>query len=206
MWPFPAFLSAAFALIVERFVGYPKDVQEAIGHPVQWIGWLISQLERHLNRAAASQSEGRIRGVIALIILLAVCFVPSMIIAKLLGWLWGGWFAEALVATAFIAQKSMRDHVRAVYKGLGNSLPEGRKAVSLIVGRDPARLDELGVARAALESLAENTSDGIVAPVAVVCAARASGPRCLQGDQHGRLDDRPQVRKISAFRLGGGEA
>jgi adenosylcobinamide-phosphate synthase len=163
-WPIPAFLSAALALIVERFFGYPKAVQEVIGHPVQWIGWLITRLDKRLNTASASQSEGRLRGVIALAILLACSLVPSLIVAKFLGSLWGGWVVEALVATAFIAQKSMRDHVRAVYKALGTSLPEGRQAVGKIVGRDPARLDESGVAKAALESLAENTSDGIVAP------------------------------------------
>ena len=164
MWPFPAFASAAIALVVDRFIGYPKEVQDAIGHPVQWIGWLIAKLDGHLNTPAASQSEARIRGALALVILLAACFIPSLIAAKVLGWLWGGWIAEGLVASAFIAQKSMRDHVRAVHKGLDSSLPDGRRAVSQIVGRDPAPLDESGVARAALESLAENTSDGIVAP------------------------------------------
>jgi adenosylcobinamide-phosphate synthase len=58
----------------------------------------------------------------------------------------------------------MRDHVAAVASGLTRSLQDGRTAVSHIVGRDPQRLDEAGVSRAALESLAENTSDGIVAP------------------------------------------
>jgi adenosylcobinamide-phosphate synthase len=72
---------------------------------------------------------------------------------------------EALLATALIAQYSLHEHVIAVGKGLDISLSEGRKAVSMIVGRDPAELDESGVAKAALESLAENTSDGIVAPV-----------------------------------------
>ncbi len=164
MWPFPAFASAAIALLADRFIGYPKEVQEAVGHPVQWIGWLISQLDSRLNTPAASQSEGRIRGALALAILLAACFIPSLITAKVFGWLPGGWLAEGLLASAFIAQKSMRDHVRAVYRGLNSSLPEGRRAVGLIVGRDPAPLDESGVSRAALESLAENTSDGIVAP------------------------------------------
>lgn len=164
MWPFPAFAAAAIALLTDRFIGYPKEVQEAIGHPVQWIGWLISQLDNRLNTPAASQSEGRIRGALALAILLAICFIPSLITAQILGWVWGGWIAEGLLASAFIAQRSMRDHVRAVYRGLNSSLPEGRRAVGLIVGRDPAPLDESGVARAALESLAENTSDGIVAP------------------------------------------
>jgi adenosylcobinamide-phosphate synthase len=75
-----------------------------------------------------------------------------------------GWIAEAIVATPFLAQKSLGDHVRAVADGLDRSLAEGRSAVSRIVGRDPEMLDRSGVARAALESLGENASDGIVAP------------------------------------------
>jgi adenosylcobinamide-phosphate synthase len=87
-----------------------------------------------------------------------------MIADILSGWRLG-WVIEALIATSLIAQKSMRGHVLDVWKALGRSLPEARKAVSQIVGRDPSDLDESGVSRAALESLAENTSDGIVAPV-----------------------------------------
>jgi adenosylcobinamide-phosphate synthase len=91
--------------------------------------------------------------------------VPAYAVASLLeGWRIG-WILEALLATSLIAQKSMRDHVMAVYQALGRSLPDARTAVGMIVGRDPAQLDESGIAKAALESLAENTSDGIVAPV-----------------------------------------
>ncbi|MGH6856015.1 MAG: cobalamin biosynthesis protein CobD/CbiB, partial [Aestuariivirga sp.] len=76
-----------------------------------------------------------------------------------------GWIVEILIATAFIAHHSLREHVEAVYQCLGASDEEGRMAVRLIVGRDPGQLDESGVTRAALESLGENSSDAIVAPV-----------------------------------------
>lgn len=165
MWPFPVFASAAVALLVERLVGYPQPVFERIGHPVQWIGKVITWLDTRLNKPAASQAEGRLRGVLALVILIAVAAVPTWAIASLLQHWSKGWIVEALLATSLIAQKSMRDHVMAVYRGLKTSLPAGRRAVSQIVGRDPSALDESGVARAALESLAENTSDGIVAPI-----------------------------------------
>lgn len=83
-------------------------------------------------------------------------------------WLRGvesGWVGEALLASALLSQKSLEDHVRAVADGLKKSLKEGREAVSHIVGRDPRSLDAGGVAKGALESLAENMSDGVVAPL-----------------------------------------
>jgi adenosylcobinamide-phosphate synthase len=164
MGPAPAFASAALALALERLAGYPDGLYQRIGHPVTWMGALLTRLETRLNRPAAPRTEGRLRGAAALAVLLAASIVPAWLIANLLARWPGGWVVEAVLATAFIAQKSMGDHVRDVYRGLGQSLAEGRRKVSLIVGRDPAHLDESGVTRAALESLAENTSDGIVAP------------------------------------------
>ena len=165
MWAFPAFAAAALALLVERLIGYPRPVLDRIGHPVVWFGKLVTLLDHGLNRPQGSRSEGRMRGALALVLLLAVAFVPAWAISTLLGQWSKGWVVEALLATSLIAQKSLRDHVAAVQSGLKSSLAEGRRAVAHIVGRDPAVLDESGVARAALESLAENTSDGIVAPV-----------------------------------------
>ena len=165
MWPFPAFASAALALLVERFTGYPPAVFEKIGHPVVWIGKLIQWLDQTLNRPGVDDTEGRKRGTIAVALLLAAAFIPSLIVARLLhGWPLG-WIIEALLATSLIAQKSMRDHVDEVDRAFDHSLPVARLAVAKIVGRDPMELDESGISRAALESLAENTSDGVVAPV-----------------------------------------
>lgn len=165
MWPFPAFASAALALFVERLVGYPDAVFARIGHPVVWIGKLMAWLDNAPRRDGRTPAETRLRGAAALLVVVLAAFIPSWIIANLLGHWSKGWAAEALIATSLIAQKSMRDHVAAVHTALKSSLAEGRRAVSHIVGRDPATLDESGVARAALESLAENSSDGIVAPV-----------------------------------------
>jgi adenosylcobinamide-phosphate synthase len=169
------FAGAALALIVERVAGYPKPLYEKIGHPVEWVGALISKLETELNhhspspvRAAWEKAgEGanlKMRGIVAVVLLLAVVGVPAFIVSHVLQNLSVGWIIEALLATTLIAQHSMQEHVGAVVKGLNISLGEGRKAVSMIVGRDPSHLDESAVSRAALESLAENTSDGIVAP------------------------------------------
>lgn len=164
-WPVLVFGRAAVAVLVERFWGYPDALFARVSHPVVWIGKLINLLDKHLNVKGVSAQEGRLRGAVAVILLLAAAFIPTYYIARFLTHWPLGWLIEALLATTLIAQKSLKDHVLAVYDGLGLSLADGRKAVSMIVGRDPAQLDEAGVSKAALESLAENTSDGIVAPV-----------------------------------------
>ena len=164
-WPVLVFGRAAWALLIERFAGYPEPVFARISHPVVWIGKLITELDNRLNIQGVSPKEGRLRGMVAVALLLAAAFVPAYAVSRMLSHWPLGWLAEVLLATTLIAQKSLRDHVVAVYDGLGRSLAEGRQKVSMIVGRDPAQLDESGVAKAALESLAENASDGIVAPV-----------------------------------------
>ncbi len=164
MWPFPAFGGTALALIVERWIGFPKSIHERIGHPVEWMGRLMTVLDARLNAADAEPAEGKALGVLALLVLIAASFISAWLASMALAELRMGWIVEALLATAFIAQHSLRQHVEAVARGLNRSLGEGRGAVAHIVGRDPAELDESGVARAALESLAENFSDGIVAP------------------------------------------
>jgi len=164
-WPVLVFWRAAWALLIERFAGYPQPVFDRISHPVVWIGKLIEWFDKHLNVKGVSPQEGRLRGAVAVLLLLAATFIPSYYVARFLSHWPLGWLAEALLATTLIAQKSLKDHVLAVYDGLGRSLAEGRQKVSLIVGRDPSQLDEAGVSKAALESLAENASDGIVAPV-----------------------------------------
>lgn len=164
-WPVMVFGRAAMALIIERFTGYPQAVHKHISHPVVWMGELISFLDQRLNKPGVSPAEGRMRGAAALFLLIAATFFPAYVLADILSNWRLGWFVEVLLATTLIAQKSLKDHVLAVHAALGKSLPEARRAVSMIVGRDPSELDESGVSRAALESLAENSSDGIVAPV-----------------------------------------
>ena len=157
--------NAALALFVERYVGYPEYFQRLIGHPVQWVGFLINLLDIQVNRPEAPPIENRVRGALAMVGVLMPVLLLSGLIAWLLSFVWGGWIMEALIATTLIAQKSLRDHVAAVADALDRSLADGRAAVSRIVGRDTAQLDESAVARGALESLAENASDGVIAPV-----------------------------------------
>ena len=156
---------ATIALLVEGFVGYPAALQQRIGHPVQWIGALITYLDDGLNDPEATPSSNRLHGILAVIALILCCGILAYCIARLLALVPYGWVLNILIATAFIAQKSLSDHVQAVADALPHSLADARAAVSKIVGRDTTLLDERGVATAALETLAENTSDGIVAPI-----------------------------------------
>ena len=151
---------AFIALIIERVTGYPAFLQRLFSHPVVWIGGLIGFLDARLNHPG----HQRLKGVLCLfLVLAAVVIVTVPLTALLRAYAWG-WVAEAIIATTFLAQASLKHHVAAVAEGLDRSIDAGRTAVSHLVGRDPQALDASGVARAAIESLAENTADGIVAP------------------------------------------
>ncbi len=159
------FLLAFAALIVERFTGYPDWLFRRIGHPVTWLGALISRLDRDWNREADAFATRRRMGVLTLLVLLAVTIVIGLAIEYDLRAIAFGWVPLVLIAASLPAQKSLERHVQAVADALRDrGLEAGRKAVSMIVGRDPDALDEGAVCRAAIESLAENFSDGVVAP------------------------------------------
>ena len=152
---------AAIALLIDRLFGYPNGFQDWFGHPVEWIGQVIASQDAALNTG----DNRKIKGVIALGV---VIFLAAIITVPLTLWLRGlesGWVLEALLASSLLSQKSLEDHVRAVADGLGKSLAAGRKAVRKIIGRDPKNLDRSGVSKGAIESLAENMSDGVVAPL-----------------------------------------
>ncbi|MGB3540680.1 MAG: adenosylcobinamide-phosphate synthase CbiB [Mesorhizobium sp.] len=158
-------LIAFLSLAIEIRLGYPARLFHAIGHPVTWFGKLISCLDRTLNRAADTDRQRRVWGVVALLVLV---LVPAAIAFGMEIVLWKiplGFVVIAILASSLLSQKSLAEHVKAVADALDEGgLPAGRKAVSMIVGRDPHNLDTAGVSRAAIESLAENFSDGIVAP------------------------------------------
>jgi adenosylcobinamide-phosphate synthase len=155
----------AVALGIEAAAGYPDALYRAVGHPVTWIGRLIAALERGLNRG--SDRRRRIAGCVALALLLAAVGLPALAVAALAG-LAGPLPAVlilGLICASLPAQRSLHQHVAAVEQALRTGgLEAGRRAVAMIVGRDPERLDTPAVCRAAIESLAENFSDGIVAP------------------------------------------
>ncbi len=166
----------ALALLIEAVAGYPDRLYRALGHPVTWIGRLIAALERGLNRGGAAAR--RLRGVLALVLLLTVTASVSLALTALaaLAGYGAGLILLALLAASLPAQRSLFVHVRRVSAALRTEgLAGGRTAVSMIVGRNPDSLDEAAVCRAAIESLAENFSDGIVAPAFWIGAGGLTG-------------------------------
>ncbi|UFZ04704.1 adenosylcobinamide-phosphate synthase CbiB [Bradyrhizobium ontarionense] len=164
------FVSLALtALLVEVAVGYPQVLVQRIGHPVMWMGALIAWADRRWNQGEASHAVRRARGV-GLVVLLIVAMMAIGLAAT---WAMQAVVGEpaattvlGLLASSLLAQRSLDTHVAAVAAGLENEgIDGGRRAVAMIVGRDPESLSEAGVSRAAVESLAENFSDGVVAPL-----------------------------------------
>jgi adenosylcobinamide-phosphate synthase len=161
-----SFPLAFLSMLVELAFGYPQPLFKAIGHPVTWIGMLIALLDRSWNRERSSPRRRRLLGVAALLILLAISIGAGEMLERAFAVVPYGLIGTAILASSLIAQRSLYTHVAAVAAALETGgLEAGRKAVSMIVGRDPERLDRAGVSRAAIESLAENFSDGVVAPI-----------------------------------------
>ncbi|KDE19555.1 cobalamin biosynthesis protein CobD [Acetobacter aceti 1023] len=170
LYPFSVTLPvAALAAGLEALCGYPAQLFATISHPVVWIGSLINRLEQTFNRPEWSETTRRVSGFFTFLLLVGIpvgltvftlhigyMLLPSTVMIGV----------QAIAACTLIAQKSLWVHVKAVATALQQTgLEGGRKAVSQIVGRDTSTLDEAAVIRAALESLAENFSDGIVAPL-----------------------------------------
>lgn len=150
------------AMALDVLIGWPDALFRRIGHPVTWLGALISGLERALNHGPAR----RIKGVVTALAVIGAAAGLAALAVWLMPGGWPGVVLTGILAWPLVAIRSMHDHVVAVARPLAaGDLQRARQAVSMIVGRDPSRLDQAGVARAATESLAENTSDGIVAPL-----------------------------------------
>jgi adenosylcobinamide-phosphate synthase len=154
------------ALAVDAIVGDPESISRRNLHPVQLIGRVIAWADQRFNHDSDTPGRRRNAGAWTAIGLVAGgavlgWAVQSILLALPLGPVWLG-----LVMSSLIAQRGLYDHVAAVASGLEiGGIGGGRLAVSRIVGRDPEALDQSGVSRAAIESLAENFSDGVVAPV-----------------------------------------
>lgn len=159
---------AFLTLVAEAAIGYPDRIFRLIGHPVTWIGRLIATLDGALNQPSRSPRFRRLAGMATLAILIIIAGGAGWAVqASAARWAGGvaGLIIITIIASSLIAQRSLYLHVRAVAKALETGgVEDGRKAVAQIVGRDPQHLDEAGISRAAIESLAENFSDGIVAP------------------------------------------
>ena len=167
---------ALAALCVETLIGFPVPLYRAVGHPVTWFGAWLMRLETGLNRPDLNFAERRALGAAALAVYLAPAGIVGALLTRALSPLGAlGFTVLALLASSLVAQRSLDAHVRAVADGLDNGLLEGRRAVAMIVGRNSEVLDEAGVARAALESLAENFSDGVVAPILWIALGGLTG-------------------------------
>ena len=160
-----SFLALLIGFCVDLLIGDPHSIP----HPVVGIGKLISALETALRRVFPKTCRGEIAaGAVLWILVVSICTaVPAGILFachQISPWL--RLAVESLMCWQILATKSLKDESMKVYAALETGdLEKGRYAVSMIVGRDTARLDDAGVTRAAVETVAENTSDGVVAPM-----------------------------------------
>ena len=153
------------ALLIDAAFGDPATLYRIIPHPVAALGSLIAAIERKSNRETAADAVRRRAGMAVAVAVIALAAVLGWGTAWLFRLVPGGWLLEALCASGLIAFRGLYDHARAVATALDRDTEAGRREVAHMVGRDPATLDRAGVARAAIESVAENFCDGVVAPV-----------------------------------------
>ncbi|TFV51448.1 cobalamin biosynthesis protein CobD [Bradyrhizobium niftali] len=156
----------AVAMAVDALLGWPAPLFARIGHPVTWLGRLITTVDTAWNRPSDPPAFRRAAGVAGALVVIAVSAALGWVLQSVLALGWIQFVLVGILAWPLVALRSLDDHVAAVASPLqAGDIAGAREAVSRIVGRDPATLDEAGIARAAIESLAENASDGIVAPV-----------------------------------------
>ena len=170
---------ALIAAVIEAVVGYPDRLFRAIGHPVTWIARVITRADRTWNSRGDSDLQQRLKGVLLILLLVGGSLLSGLLVVGLLHLLLPAalaFAACAFLASALLAQRSLDSHVKAVADALEKrGLAAGREAVAMIVGRDTRDLDEAGVSRAAIESLAESFSDGVVAPLFWMAVAGLPG-------------------------------
>jgi adenosylcobinamide-phosphate synthase len=158
-------LAVAAGFFLDLLLGDPEN----LWHPVRAIGWLISKSEAVLRRLFPKTPRGELAGGVVLAVFVpAVCFAAPFFLLRLLGAVHPllSFAAESILCWQALAVKSMKTESMRVCRALtGKDLPGARRAVSRIVGRDTAALDEAEVIRAAVETVAENTGDGVIAPL-----------------------------------------
>ena len=143
-----------FAMCLDAWLGEPRWLWSRVARPAVMMGRAVGWLDQRFNTR-----DSRLEGLIA--------FAALVIGAGLLGWalaLLPGRWIDLLIGAVLLAQKSLVEHVKAVQEGLRSSLDDGQRAVAMIVSRDTGQMDESDVARSAIESAAENFSDGVIAP------------------------------------------
>jgi adenosylcobinamide-phosphate synthase len=154
------------AMAMDALVGWPDRLFARIGHPVTWLGKVIAALDARWNRDTDPASTRRVAGVAAALFVIVAAATIGWAVQRIVPFGLVGSTLLGLLAWPFVAFRSLYDHVAAVRDPLrAGNIDSARNAVSMIVGRDPQALDDAGIARAAIESLAENASDGVVAPL-----------------------------------------
>ena len=154
------------ALCLDRLIGWPDRIYRLLSHPVVGIGVLINTADKMLNRDSWPADVRRTAGVFCLLAIIAGLYLVCRLIVSGLPSSWEGIGLTAVLAWPFLAAKSLSNHVKAVAAPLqAGNLPAARQAVSMIVGRNSEQLEQTAIVRAAVESLAENTSDGVIAPL-----------------------------------------
>ena len=165
IWGHGAALILLVALLLDALVGDPDWLWRRLPHPIVWFGRLIARLDSLLNDARSSFGRRKFAGAAAVAVLVLVAGGAGVGLHIAFQALSLGLLFETVVVAVFLAQRSLHDHVARVVVGFrSGGLPEARRAVAMIVGRDPDALDEAAVCRAAIETTAENFSDGVVAP------------------------------------------
>jgi adenosylcobinamide-phosphate synthase len=153
------------ALLLDAALGDPPWLWRRLPHPVVLIGRAVTALERRLLDPSAPPAAKRRRGMLLVGIVLAGALLTGLLVHLLARGFAHGWIVEAVIGAVMLAQRSLFDHVLAVARGMDEGIDAARRKVAMIVGRDPDRLDGPAVGRAAIESAAENFSDGVVAPL-----------------------------------------
>lgn len=158
--------SMLVALVLDAMLGWPAALFSRFSHPVVWLGGLINALEGRLNHPAFSSARRRAQGVVLVLVVVGLAGGIGCALMRLAPPGLAGALVLGVLGWPLIAARSLHDHVAAVAKPLASGdIATARIEVGKIVGRDPEQLDGAGVARAAIESLAENTSDGVIAPL-----------------------------------------
>ena len=173
------------AIVIDAVTGDPRWFYRIVPHPTAVMGWTVAICDRAFNRGDLPKSAKRLLGLVSLLIVAGLSGMVGVLIGTALFALPQGIWVEALLVSTLISQNSLHRHVADVAGSLrDDGLEGGRHAVSQIVGRDAATLDEHGVARASIETLAENFCDGVVAPIFWGLLFGPPGDSRLQGGQH----------------------
>lgn len=158
-------LTLLAAILIDAAVGDPSWLYRYVPHPVVAIGKAIEFGETRLNSARSPRAKRLLLGALLSVAIVALAASVGLILSRALGQVPFGWIGESIVASTLIAYRGLGEAVRRVACELAQGLDQGRAAISHLVGRDPNSLDQAGISRAAVESMAENFSDGVVAPI-----------------------------------------